>query len=173
MTSLRSVIRDPEDISLICVGYITSYYLVSGLFIRAARKGVGGFWKKNGLADLVTSVIWFLVAMSLTASLIELSYGTELTLGYLMLYYFLFIFFFGFCYGLLEWHWPGMLTNVNSHEWRAECQYVLFSIQAQAALGYGDVRPGKILTEVISCIQALLGLFFTIIFIAKAVNKLG
>ncbi|MEA2563941.1 MAG: hypothetical protein QOH06_5445 [Acidobacteriota bacterium] len=173
MTWIRNIIRSPEDIGAICAIYIVSYYVVSAFFIQAVRSKSKGFWRKNGPADLISSVIWFLVAMALTASLIELSYGTELTPGYLILYYFLFIFFFGFCYGLLEWHWEGMLTNVQPHEWKAELQYILFSTQTQAALGYGDIRPGKVLTEVIACLQALLGLFFTIVFIAKAVNKLG
>jgi hypothetical protein len=171
---LLKIIRSPKAVLVVSLFYIVGYYIISALVISAAQgNDASGIWRKNGPADIVTSIVWVLMALMLISSLLELAYKNRLGLGYLVIYYFLFIFLFAFCYGILEWHWPGMLENVNSDSWVAEWQYILVSIQTQTTLGYTQVKPGRVLTELISSLQALLGLFFTIVFIAKAVNKAG
>lgn len=171
---LISIIRSPVAVLVVSVIYIVGYYVVSALIIRAAQKGDStGMWRKNGPADIATSVLWVLTSVMLLSSLIELVLKNELSLMFLVLYYFLFIFLFAFCYGILQWHSNGMLENVDSNSWKAEWQYVLVSIQTQTTLGYTHAKPGRTLTEFIACLQALLGLFFTVIYLAKAVNKLG
>jgi hypothetical protein len=85
----------------------------------------------------------------------------------------LFLFLFAFLYGLLEWHSPGMLTGVQAAEYEAELLYLLVSVGAQTGSGYTRARPNKALAELIAASQTLVGLFFAVIFIALAVNRLG
>ena len=169
--AILKAIQDPELVSWVCVIYIAAYYLVSAMCLRAEKKKLkDSLFRKNGPLDIATSVFWFLVAIVLVWSLLELCIRQEISLGYLVLYYFFFIFLFAFCYGLLEWHFPGMLETVDSDTWEAEFIYVAISIQAQTTLGFTRKKPVKPLTELIACFQALLGLFFCIVFIARAVG---
>ncbi|MBS1513151.1 MAG: hypothetical protein JST86_20105 [Bacteroidetes bacterium] len=166
-------LTSPVIISIICWCVICSYYVVSGLFIRAAKRNKAkGFLKKNGYGDYFTSALWILGAIILIASLYSLAGTGILTLGYLIQYYFFFIFFFGFIYGLLQWHSPGVLKDIDSSPWKAEAQYIIMSIQTQTSLGYTRAKPDSLLTEAICCLQVLVGFFFYIIFIARAVNAL-
>jgi hypothetical protein len=170
---ILDIIKSPSKVSWVCTFYIFLYYVVSYLCIRAEQKNIETSpWKKNKPLDLITSVIWVFTAAMLIWSLLELCIRQQMSLGYLVLYYFFFIFLFAFCYGLLEWHFTGMLDGVDASTWEAEFQYIIISIQTQTTLGYTRVRPNRLLTEVIACVQALLGLFFCIVFVARAVNML-
>jgi hypothetical protein len=171
MQWLLKVIQDPKLISLGCSLYIISYYVVSAICLRAEKNNLNSSpLKKNKALDVITSVLWFLTAFILVWSLLELCIRQQISLGYLVLYYFFFIFLFAFCYGLLEWHFPGMLIDVDSSTWEGEFQYVMISVQTQTTLGYTRAKPGNLVTELIACIQALLGMFFCIVFIAQAVG---
>ena len=171
LTLLLNTIRNPDTVVLLTILYIFSYYLVSFFFMRpqatAARTGM---FRRNGPIDVVTSVIWFLAALMLLSSLFELALKNRLPYTYLVLYYVFFIFLFAFCYGLLEWHFPGMLKDLDPAGWNAELQYILISIGAQTGYGYSRSGPARLLTECIAAAQALLGIFFVVVFIAKAVG---
>ncbi len=150
--------------------YIISYYIVSGLCLHAEKNSLtSSVFKKNATFDIITSVCWVLAAIFLLWSLVELCITQEISLGFLVLYYFFFIFLFAFSYGLLEWHFPGMLEGVHSSTWTGELLYLVLSVQTQTTLGYTSARPARPLTEVIACMQALLGLFFCVIFIARSI----
>jgi hypothetical protein len=171
--ALANFLGNPTHVSWLCFIFIVSYYLVSVVFIWAQKMGKGGLLKKNSPLDMISSGLWIVFAVVLIFSLFELASEGKLSLGYLVLYYIFFIFLFAFLYGLLEWHWPGMLMGVNTEGYEAELLYLLVSIGAQTGSGYTRARPTKALTELIAAIQTLVGLFFTVVFIALAVNRLG
>lgn len=165
-------VKDPELITKFCVVYIVSYYLVSILSIRAANsQKPNALWKRDGILDVLTSITWFGFAIVLIWSLATLAFSASLTLNYLIVYYFLFIFLFAFCYSILGWHWD-MLDHVNRDEWKSLVDHLLISIQTQTTIGYTRSKPKHLLAEVLSCVQALLGIFLITISIAKAVNQL-
>jgi hypothetical protein len=166
-------LADPMKVSWFCSAFIGAYYFVSVMFIWAQKKGKGGLLKKNGPLDVLSTALWIFFAVVLIWSLFELASEGRLSLGYLVLYYIFFLFLFAFLYGLLEWHSSGMLGGVQSAQYEAELQYLLVSIGAQTGSGYTRARPNKALTELIAAVQTLVGLFFAVIFIALAVNRLG
>ena len=169
---LIEALRDPFLISIACWIFIGGYYVVSYYFIKGARtKGYTGPWRKNGALDVITSVLWCLVAALLLASLLDLTIDNRLSLQYLVQYYFFFVFLFGFIYGILHWHWPGMLRDAGDG-WRAEVKYIIISIQTITTVGYTTARPEHPVTELIACSQTLLGIFFIAVFIAKAVSAM-
>jgi hypothetical protein len=173
LQALAEFLGNPVKVSWLCSAFIVTYYFVSVVFIWAQKKGKDGLLKKNGPLDVLTSALWILFAVILIWSLFELASKSRLSIGYLVLYYVFFLFLFAFLYGLLEWHYPGMLTGVEPAEYEAELLYLLVSIGAQTTSGYTRARPNKALTELIAACQTLVGLFFTVIFIALAVNTLG
>lgn len=174
MSSLSQFVSDPPSISKFCIIYIISYYIVSIFSINATKPHscVKRLFDKNGFVDYATSVTWLGFAILLIWSLIALIFSAELTLTYLILYYFFFIFLFAFWYGILDWHRPGMLANVSRDSWRALLEHLLISVQTQTTIGYTKGKPERLPVEIIACIQALLGIFFLAIAVAKAVNKL-
>lgn len=173
MNLLTNFVRDPNLISICCVLYIASYYFVSIFSIRAAKSGSQqAWWRKDGPLDIFTSVTWLAFAFILIWSLGTLAFTASLTLSYLIVYYFLFIFLFAFCYGILDWHWKGMLKGVSRQSWKALLEHILISVQTQTTIGYTRGRPKHLLAEVFACLQALLGIFLITISIAKAVNQL-
>ena len=101
-----------------------------------------------------------------------MAFSATLTLGNLIVYYFLFIFLFAFWYGILDWHWPGMLEEVSRDSWTGLVEHVLISVQTQTTIGYTRGKPKRLFVEVIACVQALLGIFLITISIARAVNSL-
>jgi hypothetical protein len=172
MNWLSEFVNDPFRISIFCIVYISGYYFLSTFSIRA----VGSTkpkprWRKNGPLDVITSVTWLFFATSLIWSLATLAFSPTLTLRYLILYYFFFVFLFAFWYGILEWHFAGMLDGVARDSWQALLEHVLISVQTQTTIGYTRGRPKSLWVEIIACLQALLGIFLTAISIARAVNK--
>ena len=166
-----SLVQNPVNVSWVCLSFIILYYVISAFCIDAEKKKKRNHvLRKNKPLDIITSVLWFLYAIVLIWSLIDNCIANQLSLRFLVLYYIFFIFLFAFCYGLLEWHFTDMLYGVKPDNWRAELQYIILSVQTQTTLGYTRVKPARMWTEVIACGQALLGLFFTVIFIAKAVK---
>jgi hypothetical protein len=171
MQWLAGALSNPKWISLICFLYILSYYAITAGSLRAQRlKLERSPFRRNGTLDVITSVLWVLIAAVLLWSLVELCVEQQISLSFLILYYIFFIFLFAFSYGILEWHFPGMLTDVDASTWRAEIQYLIISIQTQTTLGYTRARPARPLTEAIACGQVIVGLFFCIVFVARAVN---
>lgn len=167
-------IPDPEKMSIVCLVYITAYYVVSAFSLNAAKKGSStSIWRKNGALDIATSVTWIIVAIMLISSFLEQCNKNQLTLGYLVLYYIYFLFIFAFCYGLLEWHFNRSLDGVDSNTWEAELQYLLLSVGVQTTLGYFRAKPVRLAAEILAASQALLGLFFVVVFIAKTINTMS
>jgi len=173
MNSLSGFVHDPHRISIFCIGYIISYYLVSIFSIKAAKsKSKTSWWRKNGPLDIFTSITWLGFAVLLIWSLGTLAFSASLTLSDLIQYYFFFIFLFAFCYGILDWHFQGMLEGVQRESWTALLQHILISIQTQTTIGYTKGKPKSLLVDFIACLQALLGIFLITIAIARAVNQL-
>lgn len=170
MDYLWNFVKAPELITKFCLIYIISYYIVCFLSIRAAGK-TNSVWKRNGLLDVLTSITWFGFAIVLIWSLATLAFSTSLTLKDLIVYYFLFIFLFAFCYSIIGWHWD-MLEGVDRNKWKSLVDHLLISVQTQTTIGYTRAKPKHLLAEVLSCVQALLGIFLMAISIAKAVNQL-
>jgi hypothetical protein len=166
------LISNPTAVSLMSVVFIILYYVLSIFFIQEAKNPDSkSIWKKNGFFDIATSAFWILVSIVLISSLFELAgSSTGLALNFLIFYYFFFIFLFGILYGLLEWHWPGTLSDVDSTTWQAEIGYIVISIQTQTTLGYTRMKPNRLSAEIVACFQALTGLFFCMLFIQKAIN---
>jgi hypothetical protein len=175
MTWLTNLVRDPNRISIVCAVYIASYYSLSSFSIRAAKARPlkpKAWWRKNGPLDIFTSVTCMGFAMLLIWSLSTLAFSASLTLSDLIQYYFLFIFLFAFCYGILDWHWGDMLSEDAHHDsWQALAEHILISVQTQTTIGYTRVRPKRLIVDFIACLQALLGIFLITIAIARAVNK--
>ena len=170
LIKLTELIRSPFAVTILCVIYIISYYIVSEFFFAAHRKNITtGLFRKNGWLDISTSVLWVFIAIVLIWSLIELSIKNQLPLIYLLSYYLFFIFLFAFLYSLLDWHFDGMMSGIAKESWTAEAQYFVFSIETITTLGHSCVKPGRYLIQLINGIEALLGLFFVVIFIAKAI----
>ncbi len=175
MNHVIEFIGNPRNVTIACTVYIVFYYILSFFGIKDTRNGKG-YFKKNSFIDHVTSALWILVAITFIWSLVLTTIKQPLSLGltYLLIYYFLFIFLFAFLYGIIEWHIPGSLKFENkimkSTTWNAELQYVLFSVQTITTFGYNRTKPAKNLIEVIAAFQALLGLFFTIIFISTVAS---
>lgn len=178
---LGNLVNDPPRISKYCLIYIGIYYFVSYISISAAQSKDpkllwNRLWKRNGFLDILTSVTCSAFAIILIWSLSTLAFKpskTPLTLGYLITYYFLFIFLFAFCYGILEWHSKkGMFEGICHKKWKSLVIYLLISIQTQTTIGYTRNKPKHLLAEVITSLQALLGIFLITISIARAVNQL-
>lgn len=173
MDWLLNLVRDPKRMWAGCSIYILSYYFLSIFSMRAVRTdNTKSWWRKNGFLDISTSVTCILFAIVLIWSLGTVAFSVTLTLQDLIWYYFFFVFLFAFCYGILDWHWPGMLEGVARDSWNALIEHVLISIQTQTTIGYTRGKPKRLGIEVIAAIQALLGIFLTAISIARAVNNL-
>lgn len=155
---------------MFCLAYVLSYYIVSAVFFIAHQRGkTTGFFCKNGFLDITTSIVWAFAAVWLILSLVELAISKQLSLSILIIYYLFFIFLFAFIYALLDWHFSGMLEGVSDNEWTAEVEYLLFSVESITTLGHSRLVSRHILIDVLSALQALLGLFFIVVFVAQAV----
>lgn len=178
MNWLSEFVHDPNRISKFCAVYIISYYFVSIFSIRAAKYKAANpasttkaWWRKNGPLDIITSVTCLGFAILLIWSLGTLAFSASLTLSDLIQYYFLFIFLFAFCYGIMDWHGGGMLDGVAHDSWKALSEQFLISVQTQTTIGYTRGRPKHLFVDFVACLQALLGIFLITISIARAVNK--
>lgn len=165
---ISEIVRDPQRIVFVCWFFVAGYYVLTFFFIRAADT-TKSVWRKNGFLDISTSILWCSLTVWLLRSLFQLASTNNLPLTQLIQYYFLLIFLFAFIYGLIEWHWPGMLTGVGSG-WEAELRCLLISIQTITTLGYTTSKPARGVTEFIASVEGLLGIFFLAVFVAKAVN---
>lgn len=170
---LSSFVNDPYRISIFCILYIALYYFVSIFSVKAVKSGnPNALWRKNGILDVFTSITSIVFASVLIWSLSNLAFSVTLTLPYLLMYYFFFICLFAFWYGILDWHWKGMLDKVDTDSWRALIDHLLISVQTQTTIGYTKGKPNRLLVEVIACLQALIGIFLITISIARAVNQM-
>lgn len=152
-------LNDPSSIVLIGFVFVGSYYVVSIFFhYYESKKGYAGIWRKNGPLDVVSSVIWCLSALFLILSLVDLLTRNVLSLGYLLIYYVLFIFLFAFVYNILDWHFHGSFHGLNGG-WPGELQCVTMSLQAMTTGGYTSAKPARPLTEFLASVQTLLGIF--------------
>lgn len=167
-----SILGDPELMLLVGGIYVISYYFVSAIFLSKASDGsYRGAWRKNGPIDIATSLLWCFTALAMIVSLLGLLATNQLSLPHLLGYYALFIFLFAFVYNLLEWHFPGSIKDLTTG-WSGELQSVLLSIQVMTSTDLTSARPKKSLVQVFAAIEALLGVLFVAVFIAKAVNLL-
>lgn len=167
------VSNDPVKIIYIGFVYVASYYVVSAVFHHySVKPGYSGIWRKNGIIDVITSVIWCIAAIGLITSLLDLLIRNELTVVYLLLYYALFLFLFAFLYNILNWHFVGTIDGLQAG-WKGELQCVVMSIQVMTTGDYTSAKPAKLVAEVFACLQSLLGVLFVAVFIAKAVALLS
>jgi|GEM_PF-3046516 len=168
------LLNDPASISVLCSICIVLYYIVSALFIRANNKPDSKLklFKKNGIIDWLTSIVWVSCTGILIYSLFNLCIvRMTMSLGYLVIYYFLFIFLFSIIYGLIDWHTTNLFEGIpEKGKWIAEAQYLILSIQTQTTLGYSTYKPKDWRVELLTCIHALLGIFFMTIFISLSIN---
>ena len=149
---------------------IALYYIVTWFFLRYEDDTTyKGPWRKNGPIDWVTSFIWSAAAVGLIVSLLVLAIRNELRLGVLLHYYALFAFLFAFLFNLLEWHCPGTLEGFAGR-WSGEVQCLVLSLQALTSADFTSLRPKKRPAEVVAVFEAVLGLFFIAVFVAKAVS---
>lgn len=166
-------LNDPFYIVRIGFTYVVSYYLVSACFhYYAARPGYVGVWRRHGAVDIGSSILWCFAALTLILSLLDLLIRNELSLSYLLLYYVLFIFLFAFVYNMLEWHFPGTICDMDDG-WTGEVQCITMSIQLMTGGYHTSAKPARPTAEFIAGLQALLGIMFIAVFIAKAVAALA
>lgn len=171
---ISKLLNDPGSISIICSACVILYYGVSALFISANKdlNSPPKFFKKNGIIDWVTSTIWITCTVVLIYSLFNLCIiKMTMSLGYLVIYYFLFIFLFSIIYGIIDWHTTGLFEGIpETGKWLAEARYLILSIQTQTTLGYSTSKPKDWRVELLTCVHALLGIFFMTIFISLSIN---
>lgn len=86
------------------------------------------------------------------------------------LYYLFFAFLFGCIYGILHWHFPDALLGSSSYQGTCELEHLLFSIETITTLGHSRVKPGNLWVQLLCSIEALLGLYFIVRFVSKAVS---
>jgi hypothetical protein len=168
VTFLQSL-KDPRVVVCLGVVYIAVYYFMAERFHRYAKfKKYSGVWKKWGVLDIVSSVVWIFSALGLIASLLDLLIRNNISLLYVFLYYILFIFLFAFIYSLLDWHFEGMIESLEDGL-IGEIQCVTMSIQVMTGGYHTSAKPADWRVEAIAGVQAILGVMFVAIFVAKAV----
>jgi len=171
---LGDKLADPYSVRRIVWVYIFAYYLVSFAYIWGeTSKKLTRVLRRNGIVDGITSALWIVFGVTLIWSLLAMTAEGNLTLGVLAEFYLFFLFLFAFLYGLIEWHWPGKLTNISAASYEAELQYFLMSMGAQTTFGFSRARPNHWITESIAAVQSLIGVAFIAVWIALAVAKKG
>ena len=168
------LLNDPDAMIGFSVLCIFSYLVVSVFFFgtgNSERKD--GFFLRNGWFDRLTTLVWSGWSVLLLVSLIILSSKNSLSLQYLLVYYGLFIFIFGMCYSLLEWHFEGHFDMKSKNFWDLEIQFLIMSIQSQTTIGHTSLKPARRFSELLVSLQALLGIFFLAIFVSRAVNQVA
>jgi hypothetical protein len=167
------LINDPKSITFVVWPIVIGYYIVSAFCLHFAKDpNYKGPWRKYGAVDLITSSIWCVAAIGLILSLLDLAIHNELRLGFLLHYFVLVAFLFAFLFNLLEWHWPGSLEGFAGG-WAGELQCLILSTQALVSADFTSLRPKKRAAEVLGVLEAVLGLFFIAVFVAKAVSRMG
>jgi hypothetical protein len=74
----------------------------------------------------------------------------------------------------MQWHWSDMIKGIDEKKFiKAEVQFLILSVQTQTTLGYTDVKPQRSWVNGWMCLQAIIGLFFTVVFVAMAVNRIS
>lgn len=160
----------PVWISVVGWGFILSHYMLSYIFVTNSKKdGPSSELSRNSAIDIITSVLWGVIAICLIISLIDLISRQEVTLLFLLNSYLLLIFLFAYLYNVIEWHYPGTFQGARSGlEFHVQC--VILS--AEALSGGASERMGtsslKVLT--ILTVQRLIGLLYVAVFIARAVG---
>jgi len=173
MVYVAAVVQTSKPTFALMIGaaFVASYYIMSIISIHFDRPGYKGIWKKNGVIDIITSIIWACATIVLITSFIYFVVKSQIGLAEALAFYVLFIVLFAFIYRLLDWHFPGMLAQQRPG-WAAEASALTVSIGAMTGGDLGSARPARVLTELIAALQGILGLLFVAIFIAQAVSKL-
>jgi hypothetical protein len=153
--------------------YFGLYLWVTQLFYAEDRAGRReGLFKRNGAFDVLTSLALIGVTLWLIVNVIVLAANQLLTFPFLFAYYVLFIFLFSGIYSLIQWHFPASLEGAAPSSWETELQCLILSLQTITTLGPTRVKPLSYLTELTACGEAILGIFFIGIFVARWVNTL-
>jgi hypothetical protein len=162
-------LKNPLVVVVIGLIYIVVYYFMAARFHHYAKtKNYRGIWRKKGLLDKASSVMWVLSAIGLTASLIDLMIRNALSLRYIFAYYILFVFLFAFVYNLLEWHFEGMIDGMKDGL-IGEVQCLTMSIQVMTGGYHTSAKPANWRVEVMAGVQAIVGVMFIAVFVARAV----
>jgi hypothetical protein len=169
--------------------YIAVYYAMAAFFHHYAkrkempwssrarkRRATGGYrgfwarvWRKRGFLDRASSVLWVISAISMLVSLLVLLSVHGLKLRYIVAYYILFIFLFAICYNLAEWHYKGMIDDMEDGL-IGEFQCVTMSIQLMTGGYHTSAKPADWRVEIFAGAEAVLGVFFIAVYVAKAVT---
>ena len=154
--------------------YFGIYLGLTGLFYSAHRnRQTQGFFARNGVVDVVTSLALVGVTLWLIVHVIWLAAHQFLTFPFLLAYYGLFVLLFSGVYSLIEWHFPRSLENAAENCWETELQCLILGLQPMATLGPTRATPRRYLAELVACAQAILGIFFIGVFVARWVNTLS
>jgi len=154
------------------IACIAMYYAMSYPAIKAAKtSNTTSFFRKGSQMDYLISFLILAAPVGLLIVLPTWSSFISLPLHELLAFYFYFLFFFAFIYCESNWHFSGALTEVQKDDWAAELRYFVISLQTQTTLGYTRTRPNNIATELFSGLQALIGVLFVAVVIAKAVGQ--
>jgi hypothetical protein len=156
---------------VVCLGlvYIAVYCFMAVCFQSHAEiNEYSGIWKKRGALDVVSSVLWIFSALIISVGLIDLLIVNKISLGYTVLYYIFSILLFAIIYSLLGWHFKGMIEGMAGG-FREEIQCVTLSIQVMTGGYHTSAKASNWVTEAIAGVQAIEGVMFVAIFVAKAV----
>lgn len=153
--------------------YLALYFWLTQLFYAEFHKKRGQeLFKRNGSFDILTSAALIVVTLLLIGNVILLAATYQLTFPFLLAYYGLFILLFSGIYSLIEWHYPGSLKGAAASCWETELQCLVLSLQTMTTLGPTRVSPQGYLAELIACAEAIIGIFFIGVFVARWVNTL-
>lgn len=152
-----------------CCIAIIMYYVWTYLAIKN-QSVTNSPMRKGGPVDYITTFLIVVAPILLILALIMYMSKNNTSLSSLVGFYIYFIFFFSFLYCSCNWHYPGTISGIRCNNWEAEFKYFLISVQTQTTVGYTEAKPIDVLTESVSIVQVILGLFFVIIFVAKTVS---
>jgi Mn2+/Fe2+ NRAMP family transporter len=171
ISGLQSL-NDPTVVVYVVWAFIVSYYLASWGFLSHEEANYRGAWRKSGIIDIASSVIWLVVTIFLILSLIDLLIRNRVSLGLILHFYVFFLFLFAFVYNILEWHDSGQISPYSGG-WAGELRCLVMSIEIMTSSPYTSTKPAKLLAESIAAIQSLLGIAFVTIFIVLAVTLIA
>jgi hypothetical protein len=159
-------------IHVVAILGIALYYSMSVPAINAVNTpGSTSIFRKQTGVDYCTTALILLAPLFLLFVLPTWAAFISLSLFELLAFYIYFVFFFAFIYCSLNWHSPGAIAAIQNDNWYAEIQYLIVSLQSQTTLGYTRARPNDLFTEFFSAVQALIGVLFVAVAIAKAVGQ--
>lgn len=87
--------------------------------------------------------------------------------------YIMFIFFFGALYSWIYHDDHTTFSFSEMHQALFFWDFIYFSITTATTLGYGDIHPTTILTQVLASVQVMASVFIMTIYLTVVLNKTG